>query len=698
MGSARHGSVCVALAGNPNCGKTTLFNALTGLRYKVANYPGVTVERKKGAFPLTDFTDAQLVDLPGIYSLVGTSIDEKIATSVLLGELPSEPVPDCVIVVVDSTNLERNLYLATQLIDCGLPVVLALNMTDLAKKKGIAIHGEILARQLDVPVVSIVAAKSKGLETLKEETRRLLSTARLSKKRFAWLPKGSPFETAARKLGELQLGGQVGTLSSTTERTGLLVGCTLLSDAITPISREVSDALHAARAELVQANIDPASFEATARYTWINTIVRKSCSQQEVAVRRWTERWDALLTHRIWGTLLFFAIMAFIFQCIFLWAEAPMTLIETTFGAFGEYLAARLPDGAFESLIVEGILAGVGNVVIFVPQIAILFFFLGLLEDSGYLARAAFLMDKIMRPFGLQGRSFIPLLSSFACAIPGILSSRTIPSWADRMATIMVAPLMSCSARLPVYTVLIAAFIPSKLVWGFVSLQGIVLLSMYLLGIFGAALVAWLLKLSILRGKPALFVMEMPPIRRPALRVVLREVADRVLTFLRSAGTIILACSVVLWFLASYPKPPEGYTGSKVQYSFAGRIGMAMEPVIRPLGFNWEIGVGILASFAAREVFVSALSTVYNLETDDTDSQSLIQILKEKNAGGTITLASALSLMVFYVFACQCMSTLAVCKRETGSWKWTAGMFVYMTAMAYVASLATYQLGTALLG
>jgi len=683
----------VALAGNPNCGKTTLFNALTGLRYKVANYPGVTVERKRGRLCLPQLEHCALVDLPGIYSLVGSSIDERIATSVLLGDFEAEPVPDCIVVVLDASNLERNLYLATQLIDCGVPIVLALNMVDLAKKQGLTVHTELLSRQLDVPIVAIVAKTGTGLDLLRGEISRALRQPAISTKRFGWLPADSPFRKAAQKLGEHQLSAH----GKSNQRIPLIIGCSLLADSVLPDSKPLHDELVAAKSELTQEGIDPASFEATARYRWINEIVRSCCSKVDTGGSKLGERLDALLTHRVWGSLIFFAIMAFIFQSIFLWAQVPMDLIEEAFTGFGNWVGSHMSEGALQSLLVEGIIAGVGNVVIFVPQIAVLFFFLGLLEDSGYLSRAAFLMDKVMRPVGLQGRSFIPLLSSFACAIPGILSSRTIPSWSDRMATIMVAPLMSCSARIPVYTVLIAAFIPNQLVWGFISLQGVVLLAMYLLGVFGAAIAAWLLKLSVLRGKPALFVMEMPPVRRPSLRVVLREVLDRVITFLKAAGTMILACSIVLWFLASYPKPPEHYEGSKVAYSFAGKIGKAMEPIIKPLGYNWEIGVGILASFAAREVFVSALSTVYNLESEETNSDSLIEILKSKKAAGTFSTAAALSLMVFYVFACQCMSTLAVCKRETGSWGWTGFMFVYMTIMAYVAAFATYHILSPLL-
>jgi ferrous iron transport protein B len=386
-------------------------------------------------------------------------------------------------------------------------------------------------------------------------------------------------------------------------------------------------------------------------------------------------------------------VFGLIFQAIFLWAQVPMEIISTTVEGTSSWLSQILPPGMLTSLITEGIVPGVGNVIIFVPQIAILFFCIGLLEDSGYLSRAAFLLDNFMRRVGLQGRAFIPLLSSFACAVPGILSTRSIPSRSDRLATIMIAPLMSCSARLPVYAVLIAAFIPQKLVWGFVSLQGLTLLGMYMLGIIGACGVAFFLKKLLLWRESSFYVMEMPPLRRPLLKVIIRGVYDSVVSFLKNASTIILACSVVIWFLASYPKPQEGFKGNPVQASYAGQLGTAIEPAIKPLGFNWEIGIAILSSFPAREVFVTTLSTIYNISDDDDEHKGLIATLQERNNEGLFSTLTAISLMVFYVFACQCMSTLAVCKRETGSWAWTLGMFSYMTALAYLASLITYQGG-----
>lgn len=672
----------VALAGNPNCGKTTIFNGLTGLRYKVANYPGVTVEKKIGAIALPGVENARLLDLPGIYSLSGNSLDEQIATAALLGQIEGEQLPDLIVAVLDASNLERNLYLTTQLIDLGRPIIVALNMSDIAAERGLTIRTEILGRLLGVPVVPLTASKGSGLEVLRAEIERVANGRHVTPApTFQWLPPESPFADRATKLGTAaQLAGHARpTIPS------LLIGTALLSESSQGSSEAMRNAVLEARADLAHHGLDAMSFEATARYQWINQVVKNSCVQAHSDKRRWAERCDALITHKIWGSLIFLGVMTVIFQAIFLWASAPMDLIDSAFAQLGTFVKASMPDGKLESLLVDGVIAGVGSVVIFVPQIAILFLFLGILEETGYLCRAAFLMDRIMRKVGLQGRSFIPLLSSFACAIPGIMSARSIPSFADRLTTILIAPLMSCSARLPVYALLIAAFIPSKLYLGFISLQGLVLLGMYLLGIAGAALVAWLLKASLLRGTPALFVMEMPPFRLPAMKMVLRDVIDRVVLFLKSAGTMILACSIVLWFLAAFPS-------DKVEESYAGKIGHAIEPAIRPLGFNWEIGVGILASFAAREVFVASLATVYNLEADESDeSRPVIKALEERRDAGTFTLASALALMVFYVFACQCMSTLAVCRRETNSWRWPIFMFTYMTTLAYLAAFLTYQ-------
>lgn len=646
----------VALVGNPNCGKTTLFNALTGSRYKVANYPGVTVEKKEGSLQLRDNSCVRLFDLPGTYAIEGSSVDEKIVTSVLQGALPGVPRPDLIVAVVDAMNLERNLFLVSELIDEGFKIVLAVNMMDAAEQQGLKIYDELLSRALDIRVVTMSARTKRGVDTLVDAIGSELARNTVSSRRQAWF-------SAPKRANSDEAEAQ-------------------------PISVD----------EIKAATADTLAEIGSLRYGWLKGIVERSTGRPEAArASAAASKFDAVLTSRIWGLPILLLVFGLIFQAIFLWAQAPMDLIANSVDSMSGWLSDVLPPGMISSLIAQGIVPGVGNVVVFVPQIAILFLCLGLLEDSGYLSRAAFLLDNIMRRFGLQGRAFIPLLSSFACAIPGILSTRTIPSRSDRLATIMIAPLMSCSARLPVYAVLIGAFIPQTLLWGFLSLQGLVLLVMYALGVVAACAVAWLLKKTLLRKESSFFVMEMPPLRRPLLRVVTRGVFDSVVSFLKNASTIILACSVVVWFLASYPKPPEGFHGSAVQASYAGQLGTAIEPAIKPLGFNWEIGIGIIGSFPAREVFVTTLSTIYNISDDSGDNEGLIKTLQQRRDSGVFPTITAISLMVFYVFACMCMSTLAVARRETGSWGWTIGMFVYMTALAYLASFITFQAGSRLL-
>jgi ferrous iron transport protein B len=584
-----------------------------------------------------------------------------------------------VICVIDSCNLERNLYLTSQLIDLGIPLVLALNMSDLAEKQGIRIKRELLARLVDQPVVSISAATGERLDELKQAIKSQLEKRKVSREALAWARENPAFLEAAEQIGQLEPGERL------TGGGPTLLGAFILSGACEARGLETRELSNQLRISLQERGIDSYSYEASARYHAINEMTHRVCASNPGDHQELSERIDKLLTSRITGSLAFLFVMFALFQSIFVGAAPLMDLIESTIKNLGEWLAESLPAGEFRDLLINGIIAGVGSVLVFVPQIAILFFLLGLLEDSGYLCRAAFLMDRLMRRVGLQGRAFIPLLSSFACAIPGILSTRSIPSFTDRLTTILIAPLMSCSARLPVYAVLIGAFVPAGRYFGVISPQGLVLLGMYLLGIAGAVMVSALLRGTLLRGEPSLFVMEMPPFRRPSLKLILRDVQDRVLLFIKSAGTVILACSIVLWFLASYPN-------QDVEKSYAGMIGKTIEPAIQPLGFDWEIGVGILASFAAREVFVSSLATVYKIEGDEDPSDSLIDLLKERREQGRFSTATAFSLMVFFVFACQCMSTLAVCRRETGGWAWPAFMFSYMTALAYAASWITYRL------
>lgn len=680
----RKEKIVVALAGNPNSGKTTLFNALTGLRHKVANYPGVTVERKTGSFTIK-IQDREetvtVIDLPGTYSLSAHSEDEVIATNVLLGGLEGEKLPDLVICVIDSTNLERNFYLLSQLIDLGRPIIAALNMSDEAQVLGLSIKKEILFRHIDVPIVSLSAHHGEGIDELMHAVETSLHEKRSSTKAFAWMEKGALYETEVKHLGEL-LAGKV----FAPEIPALSSGSVLLHDIRKKTSPEIQKAINTTKQNLLDAGTDPISYEATHRYAWITKVIDSSTTRVVAHKETISDTLDRLAIHRIWGSLLFLVIMGFIFQSIFLWASLPMEFLDGCFAQLSAWSASLLPPGPINSLLSDGIIPGVGAVLTFVPQIAILFFFLGILEDSGYLSRAAFLMDRVMRKVGLQGRSFIPLLSSFACAIPGIMATRTIPTFTDRIATILIAPLMSCSARLPVYTLLIAAFIPKKFYYGVISLQGIVLLGMYLLGIISAAIVAWIIKLSILRGTHSLLVMEMPSFRKPNFKNIAHDVLDRLGTFVKNAGTVILACSVLLWFLVSYPKGP-------IELSYAGAIGNFIAPLIKPLGFDWQIGIGLLASFAAREVFVSSLATIYHVAQNSQDSvSSLVELLQMKKAIGEFSFATALSLMVFYAYACQCMSTLAVCRKETGTWRWPLVMFIYMTLLAYGASYITYSL------
>lgn len=673
----------IALAGNPNSGKTSLFNALTGSKYKVANYPGVTVEKKISEISFNGSEEIfQIFDLPGIYSLSSTSIDEKIATSTLL-EINADK-PDLIVCVLDSTNLERNLYLLSQLLDTTIPIVVALNMIDLAKSRGITIYEELLSKNIKARVIPIIAKTHFGIESLKIEILKQINNPSKSNS-FTWC-KNSKLIELATEVGE-------NIKSGSNESIKALFGFGYLAESLnneSPSSKGFV-ALTKLKENIIELGKDPLTFEASERYKWASEIVSSVIKVKPILKHSFSKKLDYILTHKFWGTLIFILIMGMMFQAIFSWAKIPMEFISDSITTFGNFIGDFLPEGILKSLLVNGVISGVGSVLVFIPQIAVLFFFLGLLEDSGYLSRAAFLMDGIMRKFGLQGRSFIPLLSSFACAIPGIMSTRTIPSWSDRLATILVAPLMSCSARLPVYTVIIAAFIPETYLWGVISLQGLTMLSLYLLGIIAAAGVSWILKMTILSREPAYFIMELPSIRVPSVKLVLREVFDRIKLFLKSAGSVILACSIILWFLSSYPRQIDG-SQPLLEHSFAGYMGQFIEPVIRPIGFSWEMGIGIIASFAAREVFVSSLATIYNLSNNSDDATSLITLLKEKHVSGEITLASAMSLLVFYVFACQCMSTIAVCKRETGSWNWVIFMFTYMTALAYLSSWVVYNI------
>lgn len=653
----------IALAGNPNAGKTTLFNALTGLRQKVANYPGVTVERKEGIWKLP-IGAARLIDLPGLYSLEATSLDEQIARQVIAGELKELPRPDVALAVVDSTNLERNLYLVTQLLEFGIPVVVALTMMDTFREQGHEIDVAELSKRLGVAVVAVNAKSGDGLEELA-----------LAVSEAFWRPAAE--------------------------------------SRLTGVASEESD----------NARI-------FARYRLISDVVQASVRHNDQERHRLTEKIDSILTHRVFGLLILAGLMLLVFQAIFSWASLPMDLLDQGFGWLAERSRDILPKGVLNDLVSDGIIAGVGGVVVFLPQILLLFFFISLLEDSGYMARAAFLLDKLMSRVGLHGKAFLPLISSFACAIPGIMATRTIESRRDRFATIMIAPLMSCSARLPVYTLMIGAFFSGQYILGYLSLGAVLMLLMYLLGIATAIVVAFVLKRTLLKAPPPPFLMELPPYRMPNLRTVLQNMLTRALLFLRRAGTVILAISIVLWALTYFPRseapagtegvtatmaaehpssggPEEedpGYTSDdaaaeseQIRNSYAGRLGHLIEPAIEPLGFDWKIGVALIASFAAREVLVSTLSIIYSVGKDENEeSERLIAAIRnaKRDDGRPVwTPLTALTLMVFFVLAMQCMSTVAVVRRETNSWRWPLFMVAYMTGLAYVVSLLTYQFG-----
>ena len=734
----------VVLTGNPNCGKTTLFNALTGLRAKVGNYAGVTVERKEGQLRgLPSHLQARVFDLPGSYSLSPQSLDEQIARDILLQRLDEVPAPDLVIIVVDASNLERNLYFATQVIELGLPCIVALNMIDVAAQNGHHIDVRTLAASLEVPVLPLVASTGQGLPELRE--------AALAHSR--WSRPGQSHPVVLRDSRAHGTGTRIPHRAPRTTLPHAPATRAFRGFAAPdrpedppgwsrPLSRaRLPNSSPQSRSRLEALGIDWRAIAIESRYARASAIHQAATTTQPAYTESFSDRFDRIATHTFYGPLIFVAIMALMFQSIFTFAQWPMDALDSGVTRFGDFIGLLLPPGDLRSLLVDGAVAGVGAVIVFLPQILMLFFFIGLLEDTGYMARAAFLMDRVMSKVGLHGKSFIPMLSSFACAIPGIMATRTIESPKDRLVTILVAPLMSCSARLPVYTLLIAACIPDRVVLGFVPLQGFTLLSMYLLGITVALLMAWLFKRTLLRGEPPLLIMELPPYKRPVLRVTLRHMWDRAKIFLRRAGTVILGISIILWFLATYPKDSaaeqdyaqrraqialsenaglasgsgaaaqtfeealrqleQEAAGNQLRHSFAGRIGHAIEPLIRPLGFDWKIGIGLVASFAAREVFVSTMSTVYNVEATETDGpRTLAQTLREQtrpDGSPVYSTLTGLSLMVFYVFALQCVSTVAVVRRETNSWKWPIFQWLYMGALAWVLAFVTYQ-GGRLLG
>ena len=623
----------IALLGNPNCGKTALFNVLTGARQKVANYAGVTVERKEGLFTTASGRRVRLLDLPGAYSLHAQSLDEAVTRDVVTGRRPGEAMPELLVCVTDATHLRLNLRLVLEARDLGLPMVLVLNMSDMAQQQGIQIDREVLARELGLPVVTTVGVRADG-------ARELLQ----------WLDTATP-QTAR--------GAAVGT------------------QAPPPVN-----ALEEDRPQRVQQ-----------LHQEVRRIMGLAVREPALRLQR-DDRIDAVVLHPLWGTLLLAVTLFLMFQAVFSWAEVPMGWIEGATAAVAEWLNAHMAEGPLRSLLADGVIAGAGGVLVFLPQILILFFFILALEESGYLPRAAFLLDRVMGTVGLSGRSFIPLLSSFACAVPGIMATRSIPDWRDRLVTILIAPLMTCSARLPVYALLIAAFIPDRTVAGLFNLQGLVLFALYLGGIVSAMAVAAVARLA-RRGDGATpLLMELPAYRWPSVRNLALGLWERAGIFLRRVGGVILLVTILLWFLSSYPAPPADATGPAIEYSFAGRIGAALEVIFAPIGFNWQISIALVPGMAAREVAVSALGTVYAIaaSADDTAAQLAPMLAAQWS------LATALSLLVWFIFAPQCVSTIAAVRRETNGWRWPLVMTGYLFALAYAASFITYRVALALGG
>ncbi len=697
----------IALIGNPNTGKSTLFNALTGMRVRVGNFPGVTVERVEGALKGPQGERVTILDLPGCYSLSPASPDEEIALAALHGTRDGAR-PDAVLVVVDAAQLERNLFLVSQVLELGLPVVVALNQIDAAADAGTVVDPVELIHALGVPVIPTIATRGEGRDTVR---RALVAAATHERpaRRFALR------DDVAEALAPLErhLADAQGVEPAVATLDALRLLAVPRAESWYADRATLEKELDEARIRIASTGANPRSLEAELRYAWIGEVVARCVTRRGGARRTASDRIDAVALHRVWGPVLFVVIMALVFQGIFTWAAPLQDGIESLVGALGESVGALLPEGDLRALLVDGVIGGVGSVVVFLPQICILFLAIGLLEDSGYMARAAFIMDRLMRRVGLHGRSFIPMLSGYACAVPAIMATRTIEEERDRLATMMVVPLMSCSARLPVYTLLIGAFVPAvPIAGGLLDLQGATMLAMYFLGTVTALAVAFVFRRTLLRGPARPMILELPSYRLPHWRTLLANMVQRASLFLRRAGTVILAASIVLWALATYPRTevpadlPEALAAEvQLERSALGRIGHAIEPLVRPLGYDWKIGVSIAASFAAREVFVSTMGTIYGVGEADETSDALKDRLRTETDPGTgrprYTPLIAVGLMVFYVYALMCTSTIAVTVREAGGgrigWRWAWIQFGYMFALAWGGAFLVYQ-GGRLLG
>lgn len=693
----------VALVGNPNSGKTTLFNALTGLNQKVANFPGITVEKKVGACQISQLAsknkvDTEFIDLPGTYSLYPKSVDESVSFKILC-DSKNEHHPNVNIIIADASNLKRSLCLATQVIDLNTPCILALSMTDLTTADGVEIDIELLSKKLGIPVVPINARKKMGIGNLKQEIIQVINDFK-APNNFVDIKNLAPelIDTIQNEF----------TINS--DYNAFQIACNY--KAITGFSDTEKARFEKLTKEL---NFNPKRSQATEtvrRYKAIDKLIELCVKYPEFSKNNsLTQKLDNILTHPVLGFGIFLSVLFLIFQAVFSWSEYPMELIDNGFAQLSQFVGNTLPEGVLNSLIVDGIIAGLGGIVIFIPQIAFLFAFIAILEDTGYMSRVSFITDRLLRGFGLSGRSIIPLLSGAACAIPAVMSARTIPNWKERIITIMVVPLMSCAARLPVYTLLISMMIPAEQKWLIFNLQGLTMMGFYLIGFVSAISIAWVMKYILKSKERGYFVMEMPTYKVPDWKTVGLTIFEKVKVFLIDAGKIIVAISIILWGLSSYgpsdtfQKIEEKYqyaedaevqiASEKLEASYAGIIGKSIEPVIRPLGFDWRIGISLITSFAAREVFVGTMSTIYSVgDADNTKSirEKLMSHKNPKTGEAFFTPAVALSLMLFYAFAMQCMSTLAIVFRETNSWKWPVIQFIYMSLLAYLASFAAYQI------
>ncbi|WP_234733326.1 ferrous iron transport protein B [Tellurirhabdus bombi] len=697
----------IALIGNPNSGKSSLFNQLTGLRQKTGNFPGVTVEKKSGPSSLGDSIEALIVDLPGVYSIYPKSLDEQIVTDILAN--PAHPdYPDVAIVVVDASNLRRNLLLFTQIADLGVPVILALNMLDVAQQQQQEVNAVRLSMKLGVPVVRINARVGEGLGLLKKAVLQQLEKPTVTGQLFF-----DPATDQQALVGDVKSQYQL-------QNNYLALQYVIQHDGFSFLDTPKRVALDRLIDKHQFVEQEYQAHETIERYKYIGDVVKEAVvDRRPLDQPTWSQKLDLLLLHPVWGYLIFGAILFLIFQAIFAWSSLPMDAIDAGIANLNTWLKDNLPSGSLTDLLTDGVIAGIGGVVIFIPQIAFLFLLVALLEESGYMSRVMVLMDRLMRHFGLNGRSVVPLISGVACAVPAIMTTRAISSWRERLITIMVTPLMSCSARLPIYTILIALVVPEQRVLGIFNLQGIVLMALYLLGLIAALLAAYVFKKLVNAKERSLFIMELPTYKLPRWNHVGLTIWESVRAFVWEAGRIIVTISIILWVMASYGPGnsldqaearvrqnsstasadvvENQVASARLEASYAGRFGQLIEPVIKPLGYDWKIGIALIASFAAREVFVGTIATIYSIGSDSADDESTIKgrlktEINPETGQPMYTPALAYSLLIFYVFAMMCMSTIAIVYRETKSWKWPAIQLFYMSALAYVSAFIVYQL------